>query len=278
MNKKLITSSLLMVAVATPIIATSLHSYQIKNENKNEIKIENNVEKFKEMRWSKIPSYEKLNSFLFLENEIKNDELKTAQNRNLPPQTIVYIIISAVVGLIIILIIIFIIISVVNNRKNKKLLRKGPRIVRRPPVHPQSTNAQLLSNIESKQVSKTVELNKSVVNASISPTGKVEVKNDSMPPTGKVEVKNDSMPPTGKVEVKNDSMPPTGKVEVKNDSSNNSRRVQPTPPKKANTTTKKVSVKSMPNRKVPPTPPKKTATKKQTKTAAKKAKKTNKKK
>ena len=252
MNKKLITSSLLMVAVATPIIATSLHSYQIKNENKNEIKIENNVEKFKEMRWSKIPSYEKLNSFLFLENEIKNDELKTAQNRNLPPQTIVYIIISAVVGLIIILIIIFIIISVVNNRKNKKLLRKGPRIVRRPPVHPQSTNAQLLSNIESKQVSKTVELNKSVVNASISPTGKVEVKNDSMPPTGKVEVKNDS--------------------------SNNSRRVQPTPPKKANTTTKKVSVKSMPNRKVPPTPPKKTATKKQTKTAAKKAKKTNKKK
>ena len=252
MNKKLITSSLLMAAVATPIIATSLHSYQIKNENKNEIKIENNVEKFKEMRWSKIPSYEKLNSFLFLENEIKNDELKTAQNRNLPPQTIVYIIISAVVGLIIILIIIFIIISVVNNRKNKKLLRKGPRIVRRPPVHPQSTNAQLLSNIESKQVSKTVELNKSVVNASISPTGKVEVKNDSMPPTGKVEVKNDS--------------------------SNNSRRVQPTPPKKANTTTKKVSVKSMPNRKVPPTPPKKTATKKQTKTAAKKAKKTNKKK
>ena len=241
-----------MAAVATPIIATSLHSYQIKNENKNEIKIENNVEKFKEMRWSKIPSYEKLNSFLFLENEIKNDELKTAQNRNLPPQTIVYIIISAVVGLIIILIIIFIIISVVNNRKNKKLLRKGPRIVRRPPVHPQSTNAQLLSNIESKQVSKTVELNKSVVNASISPTGKVEVKNDSMPPTGKVEVKNDS--------------------------SNNSRRVQPTPPKKANTTTKKVSVKSMPNRKVPPTPPKKTATKKQTKTAAKKAKKTNKKK
>ena len=265
MNKKLITSSLLMAAVATPIIATSLHSYQIKNENKNEIKIENNVEKFKEMRWSKIPSYEKLNSFLFLENEIKNDELKTAQTRNLPPQTIVYIIISAVVGLIIILIIIFIIISVVNNRKNKKLLRKGPRIVRRPPVHPQSTNAQLLSNIESKQVSKTVELNKSVVNASISPTGKVEVKNDSMPPTGKVEVKNDSMPPTGK-------------VEVKNDSSNNSRRVQPTPPKKANTTTKKVSVKSMPNRKVPPTPPKKTATKKQTKTAAKKAKKTNKKK
>ena len=252
MNKKLITSSLLMVAVATPIIATSLHSYQIKNVNKNEIKIENNVEKFKEMRWSKIPSYEKLNSFLFLENEIKNGELKTAQNRNLPPQTIVYIIISAVVGLIIILIIIFIIISVVNNRKNKKLLRKGPRIVRRPPVHPQSTNAQLLSNIESKQVSKTVELNKSVVNASISPTGKVEVKNDSMPPTGKVEVKNDS--------------------------SNNSRRVQPTPPKKANTTTKKVSVKSMPNRKVPPTPPKKTATKKQTKTAAKKAKKTNKKK
>ena len=252
MNKKLITSSLLMAAVATPIIATSLHSYQIKNENKNEIKIENNVEKFKEMRWSKIPSYEKLNSFLFLENEIKNDELKTAQNRNLQPQTIVYIIISAVLGLIIILIIIFIIISVVNNRKNKKLLRKGPRIVRRPPVHPQSTNAQLLSNIESKQVSKTVELNKSVVNASISPTGKVEVKNDSMPPTGKVEVKNDS--------------------------SNNSRRVQPTPPKKANTTTKKVSVKSMPNRKVPPTPPKKTATKKQTKTAAKKAKKTNKKK
>ena len=252
MNKKLITSSLLMVAVATPIIATSLHSYQIKNENKNEIKIENNVEKFKEMRWSKIPSYEKLNSFLFLENEIKNGELKTAQNRNLPPQTIVYIIISAVVGLIIILIIIFIIISVVNNRKNKKLLRKGPRIVRRPPVHSQSTNVQLLSNIESKQVSKTVELNKSVVNASISPTGKVEVKNDSMPPTGKVEVKNDS--------------------------SNNSRRVQPTPPKKASTTTKKVSVKSMPNRKVPPTPPKKTATKKQTKTAVKKAKKTNKKK
>lgn len=235
MNKKLITSSLLMVAVATPIIATSLHSYQIKNE----IKIENNVEKFKEMRWSKIPLYERLNSSLFLENEIKNGELKTAQNRNISPQTIVYIIISAVVGLIIILIIIFIIIAVVNNRRNKKLLRRGPRIVRRPPVHSQSTNVQLLPNIESKQVSKTVELNKSVVNASISPTGKVEVKNDS---------------------------------------SNNSRRVQPTPPKKASTTTKKVSVKSMPNRKVPPTPPKKTATKKQTKKAAKKAKKTNKKK
>ena len=42
------------------------------------------------MRWPKIPSYEKLNSFLFLENEIKNDELKTAQNRNLPSQTIVF--------------------------------------------------------------------------------------------------------------------------------------------------------------------------------------------
>ena len=54
MNKKLITSSLLMAADATRIIATSLHSNQIKNENKNEnkneIKIENNVEKFKEMR------------------------------------------------------------------------------------------------------------------------------------------------------------------------------------------------------------------------------------
>ena len=54
MNNKLIAAALLMVADTTPIIATTLHSYQIKNENKNEnkneIKIENNVEKFKEMR------------------------------------------------------------------------------------------------------------------------------------------------------------------------------------------------------------------------------------
>ena len=50
MNKKLLTASLLMVGVAPPIIATSLHSYQSKNENKNQRKIENNVGKFKLMR------------------------------------------------------------------------------------------------------------------------------------------------------------------------------------------------------------------------------------
>ncbi len=246
MNKKLMVSSFLMTAVATPIIATSLNSYQIKNENKNEIKIENNAEKFKEMRWSKIPSYEKLNSSSFSKNEIKNTEPKAVQNRNLPPQTIVYIIISAVVGLVLILIIIFIIIAVINHRRNKKLLRRGPRIVRRPPVQAPSTNAQLAPNIESKQVNKTVELNKSVVNASMSPTGKVEVKNEPSNDYRRVQ-------PTPPKKESMQSMP--------------NRKVQPTPPKKAST-------QSTPNRKAPPTPPKKTATKKQTKAAAKKAKKT----
>ena len=49
MDQKLITPCLLMAAVPTPIIPTSLHRYQIKNETQNEITIANNVEKFKEM-------------------------------------------------------------------------------------------------------------------------------------------------------------------------------------------------------------------------------------
>ena len=41
-----------MVAVATAIIPTCLHSYQITNENQNEIKIAYNVEKFEEIPYS----------------------------------------------------------------------------------------------------------------------------------------------------------------------------------------------------------------------------------